>query len=113
MTLPKLWVSKAGGNSFSSGMRKFGQNGAGRIVSGASSSRASQAVQWITEYYADMRRLSRPWEYRRRRAVAGVRFAGGGFNLGIGLALRPIESRTRELAKSGANPTGGQRADCR
>jgi len=33
------------------------------------------------------RRLIRPWEYRHRRAVAGVRFAGGGFNLGIGLVL--------------------------
>ena len=34
-----------------------------------------------------MRRLIRPWEYRHRRAVAGVRFAAGGFNLGIGLVL--------------------------
>ncbi len=34
-----------------------------------------------------MRRLIRPWEYRHRRAMAGVRFAGGGFNLGLGLVL--------------------------
>ena len=34
-----------------------------------------------------MRRLIRPWEYRHLRAVAGVRFAAGGFNLGIGLVL--------------------------
>ena len=34
-----------------------------------------------------MRRLIRPWEYRHRRAVAGVRFAAGGFQLGIGLVL--------------------------
>lgn len=34
-----------------------------------------------------MRRLIRPWEYRHLRAAAGVRFAGGGFNLGIGLVL--------------------------
>ena len=34
-----------------------------------------------------MRRLIRPWEYRHRHAVAGVRFAAGGFNLGIGLVL--------------------------
>jgi hypothetical protein len=34
-----------------------------------------------------MRRLIRPWEYRHRRAAAGVRFAAGGFHLGIGLVL--------------------------
>ena len=34
-----------------------------------------------------MRRLIRPWEYRHRRAMAGVRFAAGGFDLGIGLVL--------------------------
>ena len=33
------------------------------------------------------RRLIRPWEYRHRRAVAGVRFAAGGFSLGLGLVL--------------------------
>ena len=36
---------------------------------------------------AVMRRLIRPWEYRHRRAVAGVRFAAGGFTLGLGLVL--------------------------
>jgi len=34
-----------------------------------------------------MRRLITPWEYRHRHAVAGVRFAAGGFNLGVGLVL--------------------------
>ncbi|MGO8955925.1 MAG: hypothetical protein ACLQFR_00910 [Streptosporangiaceae bacterium] len=34
-----------------------------------------------------MRRLIGPWEYRHLRGVAGVRFAAGGFNLGIGLVL--------------------------
>jgi hypothetical protein len=28
-----------------------------------------------------------PWEYRHLRAVASVRFAAGGFTLGIGLVL--------------------------
>ncbi len=36
---------------------------------------------------AVMRRLITPWEFRHRRGVAGVRFAAGGFNLGIGLVL--------------------------
>ena len=34
-----------------------------------------------------MRRLITPWEYRHLRAVADVRFAGGGFTLGVGLVL--------------------------
>jgi hypothetical protein len=34
-----------------------------------------------------MSRLIRPWEYRHRRAMAGVRFSAGGFNLGLGLVL--------------------------
>ncbi len=34
-----------------------------------------------------MRRLITPWEHRHLRAVASVRFAAGGFNLGIGLVL--------------------------
>jgi len=34
-----------------------------------------------------MRRLIRPWESRHLRAVACVRFAAGGFNLGVGLVL--------------------------
>jgi hypothetical protein len=41
-----------------------------------------------------MRRLIRPWEYRHRRAMAGVRFAAGGFNLGIGLVLVSIARST-------------------
>ncbi len=34
-----------------------------------------------------MRRLITPWEYRHLHAVAGGRFAAGGFTLGIGAAL--------------------------
>src|SRR5580693_10200846 len=34
-----------------------------------------------------MSRLIRPWEYRHLHAVANVRFAAGGFQLGIGLVL--------------------------
>ena len=34
-----------------------------------------------------MRRLIRPWESRHLRAVANVRFAAGGFDLGVGLVL--------------------------
>ena len=34
-----------------------------------------------------LRRLISPWEYRHLRFAAGLRFAGGGFNLGVGLVL--------------------------
>jgi hypothetical protein len=34
-----------------------------------------------------LRRLIAPWEYRHRRFAAGARFAGAGFNLGVGLVL--------------------------
>ena len=34
-----------------------------------------------------MRYLIRPWEYRHLHAVANVRFAAGGFQLGVGLVL--------------------------
>jgi hypothetical protein len=34
-----------------------------------------------------MRRLITPWEYRHIHAIAGIRFAAGGFQLGIGLVL--------------------------
>ena len=34
-----------------------------------------------------LRRLISPWEYRHLRAVGSVRFAAGGFQLGIGLVL--------------------------
>jgi hypothetical protein len=34
-----------------------------------------------------LRRLITPWEYRHLHAVANVRFAAGGFQLGIGLVL--------------------------
>jgi hypothetical protein len=40
-----------------------------------------------------MRRLITPWEYRHLRAVADVRFAGGGFTLGIGLVLLSLGRR--------------------
>jgi len=35
-------------------------------------------------------RLITPWGYRHRRAVASVRFAVGGFNLGIGVVLQSL-----------------------
>jgi hypothetical protein len=34
-----------------------------------------------------LRRLITPWEYRHLHAVANVRFAAGGFQLGVGLVL--------------------------
>ena len=34
-----------------------------------------------------LRRLIRPWEYRHLHAIMAVRFASGGFQLGIGLVL--------------------------
>jgi low temperature requirement protein LtrA len=34
-----------------------------------------------------LRRLIRPWEYRHLHAVMAAHFAGGGFQLGIGLVL--------------------------
>jgi hypothetical protein len=34
-----------------------------------------------------MRRLIRPWESRHLRATANLRFAAGGFDLGVGLVL--------------------------
>jgi low temperature requirement protein LtrA len=33
------------------------------------------------------RRLIRPWEYRHLHAVANLRFASGGFQLGVGLCV--------------------------
>ena len=40
-----------------------------------------------------MRRLITPWEYRHLHAVAGVRFAAGGFHLGIGVVLLSLGHR--------------------
>jgi hypothetical protein len=40
-----------------------------------------------------MRRLITPWEYRHLDAVAGVRFAAGGFHLGIGVVLLSLGHR--------------------
>lgn len=34
-----------------------------------------------------LRRLIRPWEYRHADVIANVRFAIGGFDLGVGLVL--------------------------
>jgi hypothetical protein len=34
-----------------------------------------------------LRRLISPWEYRHLHATMAVRFAGGGFQLGVGLVL--------------------------
>jgi hypothetical protein len=34
-----------------------------------------------------LQRLIVPWEYRHLRFASGIRFAGGGFNLGVGLVL--------------------------
>ena len=40
-----------------------------------------------------MTRLITPWEYRHLHAVAGVRFAAGGFHLGIGVVLLSLGHR--------------------
>jgi hypothetical protein len=40
-----------------------------------------------------MRRLITPWEYRHLRAATAVRFAGGGFQLGVGLVLLSLGRR--------------------
>ena len=37
-----------------------------------------------------LRRLISPWEYRHLHAFMAMRFAGGGFQLGIGLVLVSI-----------------------
>jgi hypothetical protein len=39
------------------------------------------------------RRLITPWEYRHLQAVANVRFAGGGFTLGVGLVLLSLGNK--------------------
>jgi hypothetical protein len=40
-----------------------------------------------------MQRLISPWEYRHLHAVANVRFAAGGFQLGFGLVLLSLGRR--------------------
>jgi hypothetical protein len=40
-----------------------------------------------------LRRLINPWEYRHLQATANVRFASGGFQLGVGLCLVGIASK--------------------
>jgi len=47
----------------------------------------------ITPSRSGLSRLVSPWEYRHLRAVAAVRFAGGGFNLGIGVVLLSLGHR--------------------
>jgi hypothetical protein len=42
---------------------------------------------WASPPRRGMQRLISPWEYRHLQAVAPVRFAAGGFQLGIGLVL--------------------------
>ncbi len=46
-----------------------------------------------TRSRSGIRRLIRPWEYRHLRAVASVRFAAGGFQLGIGVVLLGLGRR--------------------
>lgn len=67
------------------------------------------------------RRLIRPWEYRHLHGVANVRFAAGGFQLGLGLVLLSLgrkagtEPERRKcygwaawfLANAGLQLTGG------
>ncbi len=43
--------------------------------------------RWASPPRPGMQRLISPWEYRHVHAVAPVRFAAGGFQLGIGLVL--------------------------
>jgi hypothetical protein len=42
---------------------------------------------WQSPPRPGMQRLISPWEYRHLNAVANMRFAAGGFQLGIGLVL--------------------------
>jgi hypothetical protein len=42
---------------------------------------------WLSPPRTGMQRLISPWEYRHLNATANMRFAGGGFQLGIGLVL--------------------------
>ena len=42
---------------------------------------------WASPPRSGIQRLIAPWEYRHLHAVANVRFAAGGFQLGVGLVL--------------------------
>jgi hypothetical protein len=44
-------------------------------------------------------RLITPWEYRHLHAAMAARFAGGGFQLGIGLALVSLGRRAETEAE--------------
>jgi len=46
-----------------------------------------------------LRRLIRPWEYRHLHAVMSVRFASGGFQLGVGLCLLGLGSKAETIAE--------------
>lgn len=46
-----------------------------------------------------LKRLIRPWEYRHLHTVMAVRFASGGFQLGIGLVLVSIASKAETDAE--------------
>lgn len=47
----------------------------------------------LSRFVTVMSRLMTPWEYRHLRAVANVRFAGGGFNLGVGAVLLSLGNK--------------------
>jgi len=48
---------------------------------------------------AALRRLIRPWEYRHLNAVMSIRFASGGFQLGVGLCLVGLASKADTAAE--------------
>ena len=49
---------------------------------------------WLSPPRPGLHRLISPWEYRHLHAVANVRFAAGGFQLGIGLVLLSLGRKT-------------------
>jgi hypothetical protein len=46
-----------------------------------------------------LRRLIRPWEYRHLHAVMSMRFASGGFQLGVGLCVVGLGSKAGTAAE--------------
>jgi len=48
---------------------------------------------------AGIRRLISPWEYRHLRVIANVRFAAGGFQLGVGLVLLSLGRKAGTAAE--------------
>jgi hypothetical protein len=59
----------------------------GQPTTGGIPMRASEDSTNPSRSVTAMRRLVRPWESRHLRASANIRFAAGGFNLGVGLVL--------------------------